>query len=392
MIFQALGAKYTFGATIRHLFTAGTAKDTTRLRRMLETHYRGEDSALYHKGRAALAEAVRLATGGTGSVAVSGLTCYSVVQAVEAAGCTPVFVDIAEGDLHFSGVELKHSLEAHTDIKAVIIHNMLGIPVDIASVMELVRAHDITLIEDLAHSAGASYADGREVGTVGDFTVLSFGRDKAIDVVNGGALVVRQPEGEASQPTNRVPLTSQLRDRLYPSIAWFSRVLYPVRVGPYVMALAIKLRLVVRSADGSVNVAETLPHWQARLARTQLQNIKAIAVSRREKANQYLASLSAHAPAGATQEGAALIRVPLLVGNRDEVVAHLRTHGVQAHDIWYDVPVSPQRFYDKVEYPEAACPVAVQVAARLVNLPTHERITAGDIERITKLVLEVAKP
>ncbi len=82
MIFQALGAKYSFGAALAHLVAKGTPTDSEALRQALSTRYGGE-AVLYCKGRAALAEAIRLATGGTGKVAISGLTCYSVVQAVE---------------------------------------------------------------------------------------------------------------------------------------------------------------------------------------------------------------------------------------------------------------------------------------------------------------------
>ena len=91
------------------------------------------------------------------------------------------------------------------------------------------------------------------------------------------------------------------------------------------------------------------------------------------------------------QVGEAPVRVPLVVDNRDEVVSHLGTRGVQVNDIWYDVPVSPQRFYDRVHYPVGECPNAVRIAAKLVNLPTHGRISNADIEYISKLVREVAR-
>ncbi len=391
MIFQALGAKYTISMAIRHLFTKGSKKDISKTEAILKKRYHGEDAVLYYKGRAALAEAVRLATGGEGKVAISGLTCYSLVQAVEAAGCQPVFVDISDDTLHFTADELEKTLSSVSGVKAVIIHNMLGIPVDIKSIAALTHKHAIALIEDLAHSAGATYSDGREVGTVGDFTVLSFGRDKALDTVNGGALVVRQPEVELARPVDAVSHGNQLRDRLYPLIAWTARKLYPINLGSYVMAAAIRMKLVIRSADGEVTISEALPSWQAKLARKQLQHIMTTAKARRTKAAMYLRELDEFAPAGANQDGAALIRVPLLASNRDEIVSHLRKYGVQANDIWYDVPVSPVRFYSAIDYPEADCPVAVRTAARLVNLPTHEQISHVHVAHISRLVQEVAK-
>lgn len=389
MIFQALGAKYTFSSAVRHAFAHGTAKDSEQLKELLGERYSGE-VVLYHKGRAALSEAIRLATGGEGLVAISALTCYSVVQAVKSAGCTPVYVDINEDSLHFGAEELAESFEKHEDIAAVVVQNMLGIPVDIAAIQEVIsRSKGTILIEDLAHSAGATYIDGREVGTVGDITMLSFGRDKAIDTVNGGALVIRGNfEQSVEYPEAQVEWFSQLRDRLYPAIAWKTRLLYPLGLGRYVMALAIKLKLVIRSADGEVDITEKLPHWQARLAYYQLVHLTTTTAERRAKARAFTELLNCPVPAYVAYEGAAPVRVPLLVKNRDAIVAHLKQCGIQANDIWYDVPVSPARLYHLANYPEEDNPVAVRVAASLINLPTHERITMKEIARISEVVNE----
>ena len=383
MIFQAMGAKYTFSSATRYLFAGGNESDGDKLCQALKNHYSGEVT-LYHKGRAALAEAIRLATGGRGNVAISGLTCYSVVQAVKAAGCTPIFIDINEDDLQFSADELRK----HKDIKAVVIQNMLGLPADIVSIERATREMNAVLIEDLAHSAGASYSDGREVGTVGDITMLSFGKDKAIDVVNGGALIIRG-DYKAKQPT-RAP-KHQMKDRLYPSIAWWTRVFYPIGLGKYIMALAIKLSLVSRSADGEVDTAEMLPHWQAKLALRQIENLSNIAKERHQKSKIYIENLQKTVPKAVKQAGSAPARLPLLVDNRDEVIAVLHGNGIQANDIWYDMPVSPIRFYKKANYSEKDCPVAVNVASRLINLPTHEQITSENIIKITEIVNRVAQ-
>lgn len=391
MIFQALGARYSFGAAVKHAFTRGSERDSEKLRQALVRRYGGE-AVLYQKGRAALAAAIRLATGGQGKVAISGLTCYSVVQAVEAAGCTPVFVDIRESDLQFGAKELMAAAKKHPDVKAVVIQNMLGIPADIAAIQKVADTAGMMLIEDLAHSAGAQYADGREVGTIGDITMLSFGRDKAIDSVNGGALVVRNHKESLAFPTIAPSLSVQLRDRLYPLVAWLTRALYPVKVGRYVMGASIKLGLVRRSADGEVDETVFLPHWQAKLAYQQVASLTTTAVKRRQKAQAYGTYLNDDLlPAGMGQAGEAPVRVPLLVDSRDTVITYLATRGIQVNDIWYDVPVSPQRLYDRVAYPVDECPNAVRVASRLVNLPTHERIKSADIKRISQLVNEAVK-
>ena len=60
-----------------------------------------------------------------------------------------------------------------------------------------------------------------------------------------------------------------------------------------------------------------------------------------------------------------------LVNNREEVLSKLRKAGYFFDGFWYERPVSPERYYKKVNFPEEACPVATEVAKRIVNLPTY---------------------
>lgn len=387
MIFQALAGRYGAADIWRHLIARGTAQDQALLRSQLAQRY-GVDQqhvVLYRKGRAALAEAIRLVTGGSGEVAISGLTCYSVVQAVEAAGCQPVYVDIREADLQFGAGELERALALHPNISAVVIQNMLGIPADITALEAVVTTHGLKVIEDLAHSAGAHYADGREVGMIGDVTMLSFGKDKALDVVNGGVLIVRR--GETPEAPQALPsFVDQLRDRLYPLIAATARCLYPLGVGRYVMSAAIRLKLVVRSADGEVDIHQSMPGWQARLAQRQVLELDQAVAARRAKLQLYAELLRDAMPSAAEQPGTSSARVPLLVDTPHDIIRALSHRGIHVEDVWYDVPVSPQRFFDRVVYPDVECPMAVQLSARLVNLPTHQQISAEDVARIAGIV------
>ena len=388
MVFQAMAGRYRMVDIVRHVFATGSKRHHQQLEQELEARYSGK-ATLYHKGRAALAEAIRLATDGSGRVAISGLTCYSVVQAVEAAGCTPVYVDSNEDDLQFSAEAFAAACDTE-EIKAVVIQNMLGIPAEIDGIMAVAKRYNVTTIEDLAHSVGAVYANGREVGTVGDITMLSFGKDKALDVVNGGALVVRNNR-QVDQPSKRPGWGEQMRDRLYPLIAAVCRALYPIGLGKFAMGAAIRLKFVVRSADGRVDTSIGMPKWQTQLALRQLHELDSMVDIRRQKASIYTKALVGRVPKMALQTGASLIRVPLFVANRDEVVDALARKGIFVADVWYDVPVSPVRFYERIEYPETNCPVAVQVSSRLLNLPTHRRVSEDDMRIIIETVQEVAR-
>lgn len=389
MIFQALGAKYGPLTSLRHLFSHGSKKDSQKLLEALSAKYSGQ-ATLFQKGRAALAASIRAAGGEGQKVAISGLTCYSLVQAVETAGAKPVFVDINQSSLQPEAAELEAAISKNPDIKIIVIQNMLGIPVDMEAVEKIAKKHGIIIIEDLAHSAGAHYADGREVGTVGDITMLSFGRDKAIDTVNGGAVIVRNENFVIKKPILKPSLIDQTRDRIYPTIAFVSRLFYPLGVGKYIMSAAIKSKLVIRSADGNVEENTTLPNWQAKLAYKQLKNLADTTKQRRKKAIFYTKLLDDIGLKTPNKPGASPIRLPIITTQKPEkITQHFAKNNIQANDIWYDAPVSPIRFMHKVNYPQKDCPVATETATQLINLPTHQKITEADIEKIVNTLREV---
>lgn len=386
MLFQSMGARYSLGAALAHLFTVGNAQSNAELKKVLSERYDGEVS-LYYKGRDALAAGLRVATGGEGSVAVTGLTCYSVVQAVEAAGCTPVYVDIRTEDLHYGPGALEAAIEKHEDVKAVVVQNMLGIPADVVGIEKVCEKYGVVLVEDLAHSAGANYADGREVGTVGDLVMLSFGKDKAVDCVNGGALVVRDEAYTIDRQRVTQPSTiDDVRDHLYPLVTWFARSLFSIGVGKYIMAATLRAGLVVRSADGEVNMRREMSSTQAQRAIKELAGLDSRVRVRKENTKQCLALTGASSITAASAPGASLVRIPYLVRDREGVLSEFKAEGIYVEDVWYDIPVAPVRYYKKAHFPESSCPKAVEIAAQLINIPTHENVTNAEYKKIASVL------
>lgn len=385
MVFQSMGARYSLGSALSHLFTVGTRVAKEQLMNDLSKRYGGK-TTLFYKGRDALAAGIQAATDGDADVVVTGLTCYSVVQAVEAAGCTPVYADIRTQDLHYGPDELEAILAKNPRVKAVIVQNMLGIPADIVGIEKLCLKYKLALIEDLAHAAGATYADGREVGTVGDITMLSFGKDKAVDCVNGGALIVRNTQLTFDRDATTSPrFVDGMRDRIYPLISWLARSLFAIG-GKYIMAAALRAKLVVKSAEGEVDVRHDMTAWQARRAAQELTRLDVRVAVRKRHAKQLFDLLGQPQIMEAFAPGASLARVPFLTNNRKGLLAEFKKRGIFVEDVWYDVPVSPIRYYERVHFPEASCPRAVEIAAQLINIPTHEKVTNAQYKEIASVL------
>lgn len=121
-----------------------------------------------------------------GEVLIPANCCHSVPLAAIYAGLRPVIVDIGPDDGCLSLDAMAAALTDRT--RAVVVVHIYGAPVDVPRVRELVAGHNVLVIEDLAQAVGGADWDGRQLGTLADFTVFSFAQDKIIEG-EGGALV-----------------------------------------------------------------------------------------------------------------------------------------------------------------------------------------------------------
>ena len=385
MIFQSIGSQFRAPDMWRHLTAHASRDSSTKLTHTLEATFGGK-AFLYQNGRSALAAALtQIASDHPGaSVAVNGYSCFVVQEAVHAAGLTPVFLDIEPETLHFSGGTLAKALTENTDIKAVVVQNTLGIPCDIETIERIATKRNICLIEDLAHSTGLRYGNGRAAGSVGAFVVLSFGRDKLLDTVSGGALIVRQSTDTSKlpQPELLAPLGTRLRDRLYPFFTWIARMLYPIKVGGVLLRGLLWTKLISRSASGSINPSYTMPAWQAKRALYRLKELDHDIGRRKALQEIYQERLPSLIVADTP------VRVSIMVKDRAAVLRALRAHHYYLDDTWYDSPIGPRRLYPSVAFPESRCPHAVYAAEHIINLPTHVSVDKTTARHIAQIIAE----
>ena len=68
------------------------------------------------------------------------------------------------------------------------------------------------------------------------------------------------------------------------------------------------------------------------------------------------------------------------------LIAHLRTRGIHVSDTWYDAPIAPKKYADRIGYKKGTCPHAERLAERIVNLPTHINVSPMQAEKIAEEV------
>jgi dTDP-4-amino-4,6-dideoxygalactose transaminase len=119
-------------------------------------------------------------------VIVPSYTFYSTASAVLYVGATPVFCDIDPESYNLDLDKFEALITPRT--KAVIPVHFAGLPVDMDRLNAIAARHDITVIEDCAHSHGAKYK-GRMTGSLSKASAFSFQASKNLTSGEGGAIL-----------------------------------------------------------------------------------------------------------------------------------------------------------------------------------------------------------
>lgn len=94
-------------------------------------------------------------------------------SAVAACGATPVFADVHPATLNLDPNSVEHLLRHGTgEFTAILTPHLYGRPADAAHLRELADEYDLSLVEDVGPSLGATL-DGARVGSFGDAAAVS---------------------------------------------------------------------------------------------------------------------------------------------------------------------------------------------------------------------------
>jgi dTDP-4-amino-4,6-dideoxygalactose transaminase len=124
-------------------------------------------------------------------IIVPALTFWVVPEMTRVAGLTPVFADIDPATFTLDPAAVERAITPNT--RAVLPTHLYGLSCDMDPILELARRHNLTVIEDCAHSLGATYK-GRMVGTLGDASFFSFQAFKPLNTYGGGLAWLREAD------------------------------------------------------------------------------------------------------------------------------------------------------------------------------------------------------
>ena len=171
-----------------------TMGEVTHVFEDLFAHHIGSNCAIATSNGTTALHLACLACGlGPGDeVIVPSLSFVATANAPQYTGADIRFADIiSPHELTISPTEIEKTITPRT--KAIIVMHYAGYPCHLYEILEIADRHNLFVIEDAAHAAGARL-DGRSLGNWGDIGCFSFFSNKNLATGEGGMLTTNNKE------------------------------------------------------------------------------------------------------------------------------------------------------------------------------------------------------
>ncbi|AKV98550.1 hypothetical protein ACP86_21855 [Marinobacter sp. CP1] len=358
------------------------------------------ETVYLNNGTAALALAARLCKSiwkpdsAAPQIILPAYGCPDLIAALIASDIEPVLVDVSPErpwmDLSLTEAAINESTVA---ILAV---GFLGVPDRLSELQGIAAKAGLPLIEDSAQVM----PPGSAGGSISDFCVLSFGRGKPVNLMGGGALLIRRDHLSASWPEvdelDRVDLKLgvgwRIRRQLFNAL--LKRYLYGVLERVPQLGIGKTVFKPLTQMYRITNLDELLScglkeYWARPLIDSRYTEVLQFLLERGwgfPLEDHYVGMSSANAGRPRSRR---LLRFPLLAPSqsvRDRALDALNRSGIGA-SVFYGrgLPwIEGVRGIANVE--EGRFQNASGFASRLLTLPTHQDVTSHDIGLIVNLL------
>ena len=118
----------------------------------------------------------------------SDMTFDATVNPVAYEGGEAVFIDTEYDTWNMDPQALEKAFELYPEVRLVVLVNLYGTPGKLDEIREICKKYDALIVEDAAESLGASYK-GKQTGSFGDISIISFNGNKIITGSSGGMLL-----------------------------------------------------------------------------------------------------------------------------------------------------------------------------------------------------------
>jgi len=273
-------------------------------------------------------------------------TFFATAGSIWRTGARPVFVDIEPETYNIDSARIEDAITPWT--KVIIPVHLFGQAAEMDPIMEVARAHGLTVLEDAAQAIGASY-QGRRTGGLGHLSAFSFYPSKNLGGFGDAGMVTTDDEALA-RSVARLRVHGMEPKYYHHEVGFNSR----------------------------------LDALQAAVLRVKLRHLESWTMRRREAADRYrllfreaglvddLVTLPVERPGNFHVYNQFVIRVP--APSRDRLRAHLAACRVGI-EIYYPIPLHLQACFAPLGHKPGDFPHSEAAARETLALPMYPELT-----------------
>ncbi len=297
-------------------------------------------------------------------IIVPSFSFVSTVNSFVLRGAKPVFIDIRDDTLNMDERRLRSLITHRT--KAVVPVHYGGIGCEMDEIMRIANSKNIAVVEDNAHGLFGKYK-GRDLGSFGCLSALSFHETKNFTCGEGGALIVNGPkyikraEIIREKGTNRASFCRGEVDKY----TW-------VDIGSSYLPSDILAAFLYAQLESSKKILERRRLIWARYYENLGKWAKAHDVR--------LPFIPAHCD----QPYHMFYLILPSLKARDSFIAHLKDKGISSAFHYVPLHLSSMglRMGSKISY----CPVTEDISSRLVRLPFFNGLSEPEQSYVTNTI------
>lgn len=343
-------------------------------------------------------------------VLLQALTCNAAVNPIRWSGLEPIFVD-CDDTYNLDVADLEKKITPRS--RAVIVQHTFGLPADMDAIARICQKNNLILIEDCAHSLGATYHQ-QKVGTFGKAAFFSFSRDKIISCVYGGIAATNDDQLAQKIATYQekigFPPMSWTRQQLRHPLL-MNRLILPTYsiLGKYLLVLFQQSNVLSKAVHWKEKrglcpdyFPRRLPGALAVLALHQLEKLDKYNSHRQKIAQVYFQtfvecfaasskkSLPFNLPLNFNDRQSVFLRFTIRANNAAQIIKKAWSKNLLLGD-WYRTPVDPfDTLPEAIDYQKGSCPRAEEFAGKMINLPTHINISQDQAQKIVDFLFSAS--
>ncbi len=309
--------------------------------------YTGTDYCIaVNSGTAALHLAFSLFDIKNKEVILPSLSFVSTAHAVIYNGGRPIFADVNENTLCIDPEDVKRKITKKT--KLIVPVHFGGLVCNFKELLNTANKHNINLVDDAAHAAGAKYGKKR-IGSIGDVTCFSFHPVKNLAMPGGGLITLNKKKYKQYE-------------NILKSLRW----------------CGISNREGVNYDVKRLGWNYYMNEFSAAIGIEQLKKLNNSNKKRRRIAKKYSQNIY-------TENKMPLVKdcsyhlYWILVKNRNKFMKKMLENNIETGIHYF--PIHKMKFYNS----KTRLKITEEVTKKLVSLPIHPNLTDNDIDKIIKL-------